>query len=331
MMFFRRHLATIFGFSLSAIAISWLAWQFNLSELSKALSQVDLQELSFVPALIAVSFLVRAQRWRLLVEHQPPIRFRSSFSALMLGYLLNNLLPARAGDVARALELGRSEQMSRTKVFATLVTERTIDLVVTLSLLGLVLMSYPALPDWIQKAGIAVALVAGSAGLLLVLAHTTGRRWIPMLIGFVTRFLPSAVERKLDAMAISALDGIAGVFRPLHALGFLVLTGFVWVVEVMIVYIVAHALALPLALGNALLVLLILAIGSMVPSSPGQVGTYEFVGLTALALLGMQGSQALAFVVLLHVVTLAGSTIIGVLCLLFRQRGALLLNNAPSK
>lgn len=325
----RRHLAAVLGLLISASALFWLAQQFDIAELADALNQVDLSMLVPVPALIFLSFAMRAQRWCLLVEHQPPIRFWQSFSALMIGYLLNNLLPARAGDVARALELGRSEKMSRTKVFATLVTERTVDLVTTLTLLAAVLLSYPALPEWIKKGGVVIALLAVCAMSLLVLAHTTGRHWIPPLVGMLAQWLPEAVRTKLDQMVMSALEGIAGMFRPSHAVGFLLLTGLVWTIEVVMVYMVAASVGLPLALGNALLVLLVLAMGSMVPSSPGQVGTYEFVGLAALALVALQGPLALAFIVLLHLLTLVGSTTIGVMCLLVRERSPLPLKDTP--
>jgi uncharacterized membrane protein YbhN (UPF0104 family) len=67
----------------------------------------------------------------------------------------------------------------------------------------------------------------------------------------------------------------------------------------------------------------------MVPSSPGQVGTYEFVGLAALALVALQGPLALAFIVLLHLLTLVGSTMIGVVCLLLRERSPLPLKDIP--
>ncbi len=325
----RRHLPTVLGLLISASALFWLAQQFNFAELTSALSQVDISVLAPVPVLIFMSFITRAQRWRLLVDHQPPVRFWQSFSALMVGYLLNNILPARAGDVARALELGRSERMSRTKVFATLVTERTVDLVTTLTLLAAVLISYPALPEWIKKAGILLSLLSISAMSLLVLVHTTGRRWLPPLVAMLARWLPVAVGTKLDHMVISALQGIAGMFRPSHAVGFLLLTGLIWTIEVVIVYIVATSVGLPLALGNALLVLLVLAMGSMVPSSPGQVGTYEFVGLAGLALVALQGPLALAFIVLLHLLTLVGSTMIGVMCMLLRERSPLPLKDMP--
>jgi uncharacterized protein (TIRG00374 family) len=325
----RRHLPTVLGLLISAAALFWLAQQFNFAELTDALQQVDVLILAPVPVLILMSFAMRAQRWRLLVDHQPQIRFWPSFSALMIGYLLNNILPARAGDVARALELGRSEKMSRTKVFATLVTERTVDLVTTLTLLAAVLLSYPALPEWIKKAGILIALLSIATVSLLILAHTTGRRWIPPLVAIFAQCLPEAVRTKLDHMVMSALEGIAGMFRPSHAVGFLLLTGLIWTIEVVMVYIVATSVGLQLALGNALLVLLVLAMGSMVPSSPGQVGTYEFVGLAALALVALQGPLALAFIVLLHLLTLVGSTIIGVVCFLVRERSPLPLKHIP--
>jgi uncharacterized protein (TIRG00374 family) len=316
----RTHLISVLGLLISALALFWLANQFDGAELADALKQVDASILVPVPGLIILSFAMRAQRWRLLMEHQPPIRFSRSFSALMIGCLLNNLLPARAGDVARALELGRSEQISRTKVFATLLTEKTVDLITTLILLAAVLIAYPALPDWIKKASLMIAILAFCALSLLILAHITGRHWIPQLVTILTNWLPDEIGEKLRRMVFSALEGIAGMFRPSNAIGFLLLTGFIWIVEVLIVYIVAIAVGMPLALGNALLVLLVLAIGSMVPSSPGQVGTFELVGLAALALISLQGPVALAFIILLHLVTLIGSTTIGVVCLLARKK-----------
>ena len=130
-------------------------------------------------------------------------------------------------------------------------------------------------------------------------------------------------------MVISALEGIAGIFRPSQAVGFFLLTGFIWTAEVLTVRLVASSVGLPLALGNALLVLVVLAMGSMVPSSPGQVGTYEFIGLAALAMISIHGPLALAFIVILHLLTLLGSTMIGAWCLLVRERSPRLLQDTP--
>jgi uncharacterized membrane protein YbhN (UPF0104 family) len=130
--------------------------------------------------------------------------------------------------------------------------------------------------------------------------------------------LPARLRTRADGIAMSGLDGIAGVFRPRRAFGFLMLTVVIWAIEVLIVFITARAVGLDLALGNALFVLLAIAVGTMVPSSPGFVGTYEFFGVAALGLIGITGSAALACILLQHLVTLVGSSLIGLICLALR-------------
>ncbi len=309
----------VFGLGISGLALFWLLSQFDLLAVARSIALLNPLYLFPVSCLILLSFAIRAQRWRLLVEHQPPIRFSSSFSALMLGYLWNNLLPARAGDVVRIFELGRTERISRTKILATLVTERVFDLAATLALAAMVLMSYPALPDWLSKSGILVVLLAGAAIAVLLVAHFTGRRWIGPAVAFCAHRLPEAIGQKVTQMVGSALEGIAGIFRMWRAVYFILLTLLIWFVEVGIVFLIAHSIGVPLAPGNALFVLLFIAIGSMVPSSPGFVGTFEFFGTTGLALIGIKGPTALAFIVLLHIVLLLGSTLIGIVCLLRRN------------
>ncbi len=318
----RHHLFSIVGMGISVAALAWLARQISVAELTDALLRAKLWLLAPVPLLALLSFALRAQRWRLLVRHTPPIRYWQSFRALMIGYLLNNLLPARAGDLARALELGRTEKMSRTKVLATLVTERTVDLTATLLLLSLVLLSYPQLPAWLKQSGTIIALVTAVALGILAAAHWFGPRFVSILCSQLTRWLPASLGNRVETMAHSALDGIAGMFRPKQAAGFILLTAIVWTIEVAIVYLVADAAGVPLAVGNSLFVLLLIAIGTMVPSSPGFVGTYEFFGISALSIIGINGSSALAAILLLHVTTLFGSSVIGAICFALRPSAA---------
>ena len=319
MKFNNRYLFAGLGVCISIIAIFWLANQFDIAELAEALKQLDPIMLAPVLLMILISFCLRAQRWRLLIEHQPKVGYWSSFSAMMIGYFLNNLLPARAGDLARVLELGRTEQISRTKVLATLVTERTVDLVATLAILTVILLSYPALPEWLKSAGITAASLATMALVFLTISHITGHHIVLPLFSFLTRKFPESFSDRLLQMVNSALAGIAGMFRLNRAVGFLFITALLWIIEVGIVYTTAVAVGLPLAPGNALFVLLIIAIGLMVPSSPGFLGTYEFFGVTALSLVGLTGPTSLAFIILLHLQLLFGSTIIGAVCLVLRK------------
>lgn len=319
MIFIRRHLMTLMGLCISVVALYWLTRQFDLVQLAATFRQIDAFYLVPVPILIVLSFSIRAQRWRLLLEHQPPVRFWPSFSALMLGYLLNNLLPARAGDVARVLELGRTETVSRAKVMVTLVTERAIDLGATVVILAVVLLTYPALPAWLINASVAAAAFTFVGIAALTGAHFAGRRVLPHITAILLKRLP-LVALRIEQLAYSALDGLSGMFRPTRAAGFVLLTGLIWVIEVGILTMIAWSVDLQMSFGNALFVLLVLAIGSMVPASPGMIGTYEFFGVTALQLVGYTGQSGLAFVILLHIITLLGSSLLGVVCFLMRSR-----------
>ena len=118
---------------------------------------------------------------------------------------------------------------------------------------------------------------------------------------------------------MSFLDGIAGLFKPSKVICFLLLTIIIWIVETLIVYVIATAVGLPLAVGNALFVILIISMASVVPSSPGQLGTYEFAGITALSWSYLTGPLNVLFVVTLHLTTLGTSTSLGIVCFLLRK------------
>lgn len=318
----RRYLVGFGGIAVSVLAITWLASRFDFSDVATALGRANPAVLAPLPFLVLLSFILRAQRWRVIVEHEPPVRFWPSFRALMIGYLLNILLPARAGDLARALELGRTESISRTKVLATLVTERTAELGYMLLLLSVVLLSYPALPPWLKQAGFGVAMVTAIALGFLVIAHSMGQKFVPWLHALISHRLPRRLGMRFEEIAYSGLAGIAGMFRPARAFGFVFLTTIIWSVEVAVVYLIASAIGIDLALGNALFVLLSIAMGTMVPSSPGFIGTYEFFGVAALNIIGISGTVALAFIVALHAATLLGATIIGAICFLLRSNSS---------
>ena len=164
---FSRYFLPLIGIIISLVSIFWLASQFDFYELIKTLKSASIGFLLAIPILTLISFLLRAERWRILISHTPPVRYWSSFSALMIGYLLNNILPARAGDIARVIEIGKTEHISRTKVLATLFTERAFDLLVTLMILAAAMLTYPDLPQWIKDSGILVTIVSFTALILM--------------------------------------------------------------------------------------------------------------------------------------------------------------------
>jgi uncharacterized protein (TIRG00374 family) len=123
------------------------------------------------------------------------------------------------------------------------------------------------------------------------------------------------LKSRIEGMGQNFLSGIAGLFNPRTGVLFLALTAMIWIIEVVTAYLVGAALHLDISLGNLLFVLIAVAVGTLLPSSPGYVGTFEFFGVSAMSIIGVSGGEALSFVVVLHAIAIFGSGILGAACL----------------
>jgi len=134
---------TILGFLLAAIFL-YLAFRgVNFGDLWNSLRSVDYLWASLLIPIIVISHWLRAVRWAYLLS---PVKEKMSrhklFSAVMIGFMVNNVLP-RVGEVVRAFAIGRSEGISRSSALGTVVVERIIDMLTFLSILSGVLFLYP--------------------------------------------------------------------------------------------------------------------------------------------------------------------------------------------
>ncbi len=260
-------------------------------------------------------FLLRASRWGALFADDIRPRFSGTFLALMIGYLFNNILPARAGELARIHVIGRREQLSRSTALGTVVVERTLELLVMLAILAFVLF-YQQLPDWAFYASKVVAILACSVICILIFLGYKGESIVEKLI-FKFPFLSDSIALRILGSSRSFIAGVSAVLHVVHVARFILITVFIWGFEILFTWIVLSAFGLTLSVVNILFVMIAIALGTMVPSSPGYIGTFELFGLNALALIGVSGNGALAFIVVLHTVTFLGSSLIGAACLAY--------------
>lgn len=272
-----------------------------------------------VTGLIILSLIGRSIRWGTLLTSSPAPRKKEVFGALMVGYLANNILPARAGDLVRAYALGNREGIAKSTVLATVVVERVADLMITLILLGSAFLITP-LPDWSSDVGIFLALLSLAALGFLVALNLFGMRLVQAIVRLL-RFLPQSMLRRFEGIGEGFIRGVEPLRDVRRVIRFLALSSLIWLMEVTITYLTARAFSLPLGFAGALFVLLIIAIGMAIPSAPGFIGTYEFFGLSALLLLGIEGGDALGFLLVLHAVTLVGTSIIGAISLVLQSSG----------
>jgi len=217
----------------------------------------------------------------------------------MIGFMANNLLPFRLGEFVRAWALGRRESLSKTTVFATVVVERVVDMITLLAIFGVTLLLHPIGSDTeagrLTNAG-ALMLVTACVGLTAVLVvMERNPRLLSWVVDKLSSRLPDKFRRK-GAAAISHFISGLSLFRDLPRL--------LWVFVLSFVMFTAFALCLTvsmLALGihvpwyGGLIMLVITAIGIMVPAAPGYIGTVNLACVAGLALFSVGKELAVPF------------------------------------
>jgi uncharacterized protein (TIRG00374 family) len=309
----KKYVSSIVVIVISLALLWWIFRGYDLSELRRALLSAERGFLLLGSLLILPSFMVRGYRWQFLFPLQTKPCWGTLFSAMMIGYLANNVLPARAGEFVRAYVLGKKEHISKSMVFATVLVERITDILVTLLLLAAVVWIFP-FPSWLIKGGFSVGVIGVVSLACLIALGIFGEKlieWAKPPFGF----LPIKFVTRIESAAFGFISGVAALHRKKNLFPYLACTIVIWLIETLLVWSLARSFNLPLQLHGALFIMLTIGIGSVVPSSPGNVGTFEFFASSALALIKISGAPALCFVLVLHALTFLGATLIGGICL----------------
>jgi uncharacterized protein (TIRG00374 family) len=267
----------------------------RLSEMWDALGRSQLAWLA--PALIvfALSIFVRALRWRMLFEptHRPGTK--AATRALLVGYLFNNLFPARAGEAARIVKVHREAGVPRVEALATVVIERIFDV---LSLLLLLFVTLPWLPSvtWYRQAAILAAVVAAIVVVMAVALAVFGDRPIRALLRPL-RFLPA---ERVEFAVRHTTKGLVAVRRPTVALGAFAVTTVSWLVMGASFWLLMWGFDFGVGASAALLVVVTVNLTMIVPSGPAALGVFEAGTVVALHAYHVPQSEALSYALVLH-------------------------------
>ena len=257
------------------------------------------------PAMLLVALLlgsvnlgIRALRWHVLLAPGHPGPFLGTFWVVTVGYLGNNVLPMRAGDLGRSYLMGRRSGMGGSFALATTAAERVFDAIFLVVLGGLALQGHPALPVWLSRGIVLLAVAAIGALLgLLLLPAVWGKlaAWAepqPRMAGLVLRLR----QRWLDRF----IEGLSSI-RHLGRLAiFLILTCCIWGVDAVTTVMVGAALGVRIPLLAAFVILAALGASSAVPLTPGQVGVYQWVASSVAVSYGVSREPALLLAVALQ-------------------------------
>jgi len=302
------------GLAVSAVFLFLFLWRVDFQEVRGELGDGG-KYLYLGPAVLLYFFAlgIRCLRWRYLLLHLKPVSPLGLYPIVAIGYMANNLLPIRLGELVRAHFLGEKEGISKASGLATIGVERMMD---GLTLLLLVATVWPFLPwtevlrddagnvkSWWLVLSILVILsfVGGFAALvLLALRPQLGNALVRRVAGL----LPPAFQETAARLGLQLMDGLVALRSPRKLLLMCLLSAPVWLVEVLVYYVMALAFDLGQPFQVILLVTATSNLATAVPSSIGGIGPFEVVAKSTLLAFAVGGDVATAYVFFVHIITL---------------------------
>lgn len=316
----RRTAMLVLGLVISAISL-WLATRgLHLEDVLQHLRGVQAAPVLLGVVLATVAFPLRILRWRVLLRDTDggAVAAGPMWHAIAIGFMGNNLLPFRAGELLRAWTITRLAPVRMTSAVASLAVERIFDAVTVVAGLGLGLL-LSGLPMDSQLGGISVgtlarrvgfvaAAVAGGAGLVLTFPDA--------FVRLVAALVPvPRVRERLVGVVEGAREGLSALRSPRRIAIAGVWSAVIWLVNGAAFWIIADAFGIPGGPAMGLVVQGAAVIGIAVPSSPGYVGVFEAAILLALALYAVPQDLALAYALTYHATTFLPIILLGFLSL----------------
>jgi len=272
-------------------------------------------------AVYFVAVWARAWRWHYLLRPIQKISTWSMFPITCIGYMGNNIYPARAGEVLRAIILKRKEGVPISASLATIIVEKVFDAVV---MMGFVFVNLPEL----AKVGAAnsgfvgniqeVALIGTgifiAALLIFILAALFPNITAHIVQWFIDRIIPGRIRVRTSGILHKFLDGLASLRSPKNVLMVFLTSVLIWLLETGKYWFVMHAFpgnGFPVSFFALMLMNGVVNLVTIIPSAPGYIGTFDAAGIAVLAAYGVDPSAAAGYTIVLHVALWLPITLLG--------------------
>ncbi|MBI3978165.1 MAG: flippase-like domain-containing protein [Chloroflexi bacterium] len=320
------------GAAISAAFLALFLYRLDLGGMVAAIGSANYVYLLPAVGAYFVGVGFRTLRWRFLLQPVRTVPSHRLFSTIAVGYMANNILPARIGELVRAYVLGRREGISTSAVLATIVVERMFDGLALLALMGAVALTMPVDPALTDVIRIGGAFFVGFLVLFLAVA-----RWPAVALRLSTTplvLLPPALQARVRARFIAPLraflDGLSALRRPRALAAVAATSVLAWLAEAVMYYLVTFSFAIGKPFSVLIIMTAVANLGTTLPSGPGGLGTFDALAKWTLTLFGADPDAAGAYTIVLHAVLWLPITLVG-LYYLWRENLSLAALQTPNR
>jgi uncharacterized protein (TIRG00374 family) len=310
------------GVAITVLLVGYALRGQDFGEMRRALRQFNYWYLVPAIALYFIGVWFRAVRWRILLKPVVPVSTRDVLPVVIIGFMANNLLPFRAGEIARSYALSRKTGARKTAALATIAVERLFD---GITMLGFILgaATVVSLTSDLRHVAL-IAFIVFTAGILVLTLLTVGGDWRDRLLQIVLGPLPTSLADRVERMAESFLAGLGVLRRRADLAAVAGCSLLAWAFEASMYWVIARGFADPLpekmTPAATMLTTGVANLATLIPSSPGYVGPFETgVKLVVDGALGVNSALALSYAFLVHAALFFPVTIIG-LFVTWRER-----------
>ncbi len=287
---------------------------------------VDYGYLALCVVFTLLGHFTRSIRWRYMLLTVKRIQIGNLWSATAIAFMVNNLFPARLGEFVRAYAIGRSELISKSAAFATIVFERVIDVFILIVLLWYCLLKVEG-PPWLQNSGV-VLIVFNVALLALLYVMLRYRQGFAAVLARMCSPLRPRARTRVMGWEESFVAGL-GVLRDRSALLPIIIYSVpVWGFATLGVYYCLLAIHMQQPFLASIVLIVVMSLGSMIPSAPAYIGTIQYACIVGLAIYGVDNSSALAYSTMYHATQFFPITLVG---LYYAWRSSIRLSEISKK
>lgn len=321
----RRWLTPVLGLGVTGF-FAWLFLrQADMGKIGAALSGISILPLLIAVGFLAVGYTIRIFRWWWILRTlEPKVTFGSCAWPFLVSISLNNLLPFRAGDAVRVMGFRNELRSSAMRLLGTLFIERLLDLMTLLAVFFVCLLGVAE--GKVPENFVRLASMVAAAGVVAVFGILLFSRAVKRLIHRFadnTYFVRHGWSETLKRSSDHFLDVLGLLRTPVLTFQLIGLSLLVWLFEGAVFATVAHSLTSQLPLASAWFALATGTLATLLPSSPGYVGTFDYFTMLGLVAYGADRDHAAAFAIIVHVILWLPLTVVGMMY--FLRPGARML------
>ncbi|MDQ2890612.1 MAG: flippase-like domain-containing protein [Gemmatimonadota bacterium] len=313
----KKHFRAVLGVAISAVLLWWVLRDVSIATVIHELSMANPWLFALATVCSTLIFPLRARRWRTILDPVfPKLPFGALWRATAIGMMVNNVVPARAGEVARAYVLTRETPVPFSTSIASLAVDRVFDAIVLLLLAFLSVLD-PAFPAGVNIAGVPVArwaiggatLVGAAVVVLYSLVFFPAQ--LIRLFELFARKLSPKIEERGKAALLTFSEGLSVLRSPRHFAAVMGWTTVHWLVNALGWWLAFVAVGIHAPFSAALLLQAMVALGVAVPAAPGYFGVFEKVAVLGLAVYGVSASLATSWALGFHILSFLPITTFG--------------------